>query len=343
MNNNTPESEKVLIIESIEQPIICGCCKDIIEKNDILNTTISCGHQYHYDCIYSAFLGNQTRGKLILECPYCRKKVNPLPEKDGFQYNSAIHSGILCYGEGNKHEYKWSNQHQGIKYCAFSKEGKYCNYFGASFGVGKKYCWKHHNAEHIGSTACKYNKFNNYCNLKVESDKEYCFYHKDYANVKYCKYITQHGKHKGKVCNKYTFDDNCLCLTHCKYKDKITNITEAEIPFLKTACCEIIKTGINKGNPCGVLDCKRHKKQTNQTNINNNQVNETKIINLNGINNKPVHIEVQKTLDIKIHTPIILDSDAINEITDTLMNNIYHELSENNKNIIDSLLTKYFK
>jgi hypothetical protein len=343
MSENTSEYGNVLTNISMEQNIVCGCCKDVIENDDILKTIISCGHQYHYDCIYNAFLGNQNRGKLVLECPYCRKKVNPLPEKDGFNYNNAIHSGILCYGEGNKHEYKWSIQHQGVKYCAFSKDGKYCNYFGASFGVGKKYCWKHHNTEHLGINSCKYINNNNFCNFKVETDQEFCVQHKEYAFAKYCKYVTQQGKHKGTICNKYTFDDNGLCLNHCKYANKVNNITEPEPIDLKIPCIEIIKTGIKKGNTCGVLNCKRHNKVKNVDNSNINQINETKIIELKVFNDKPVQVEVKKTIENNINMSINLDLDAVNEIKTKLMNDIYPELSEKNKNIVNLLITKYFK
>ena len=337
MNISIHEQDKVHIIDSYEQNVICGCCKDIIEKDDILHITISCGHEYHYDCIFNAFLGNQNRGKLVLECPYCRKKVNPLPEKEGFNYNSCIHSGLLCYGEGNQPEYKWSNQHQGNKYCLFSKEGKYCNQFGAYYGVGKKYCWKHHNSEHIGENACKYFKNNNFCNLKVEHEKEYCQVHKDYINVKNCKYKIQQGKHKGELCNKYTFDNHCLCSTHLIYKDKINTTSESKL-VNKIPCSEIIKSGINKGKICGVINCKRHNKLINA----NNLINDTKIIELKGINEIQEPVEVEKTLDNIVDNSNNL-TNSLGEIKDILMNDIYPELASDKKNIIELLISKYFK
>jgi len=327
--------ETVHIIEMPIQTVICGCCKDIIEKDDILYIQLSCGHEYHYDCIYNAFLGNQNRGKLVLECPYCRKKVNPLPEKEGFNYNSCIHSGLLCYGQGNQPEYKWSNQHQGMKYCIFSKEGKYCNNFGAYYGVGKKYCWTHHNKEHIGESACKYlfKTNNNYCNAKVEYGLEYCSIHKAYVDVKYCKYITQHGKHKGEMCNKYTFDDNCLCILHSKYKDKLITNNESKVP-----CSVIIKSGINKGKICGILNCKRHISAVSP-NL-DNQVNNTKIIELKGISDTPVHVEVEKTIDSLTKDNM---NNSIEEIRHIFTQYIYPELSLEKKNIIETLMSKFFK
>jgi hypothetical protein len=340
MTKNQTEPINVNIIESITiDDIICGCCKDIIEKDDLLNTTISCGHQYHYDCIYNAFLGNQKRGKLVLECPYCRKKVSPLQEMDGFTYNSTIHGGLLCYGEGNLIEYKWAKQHQGIKYCAFCKDGKYCNYYGAGFGLGKKYCWKHHKSEHLGPTYCKMKSKDVYCNMFVEPNKEYCFSHKEFINVKYCKYNIQHGNHKGDVCNKYTFDESGLCLSHLKYKDKINIITAPKQIISKTPCTELIKTGIRKGNTCGVLDCHRHKKTIGVS----QQVNKTKVIELKGIEEKPVVIYVEKSTDELSSEPIILDSEAVSEIKSVLIDNIYPSLSDEYKQILELMMTKYFK
>jgi len=331
------KEEKVHIIESYVESVTCGCCKDIIEKDDILHIILSCGHQYHYDCIYDAFIGNQKRGKLILECPYCRKKVNPLPEKEGFNYNSCIHSGLLCYGHGNHFQYKWTSQHLGDKYCIYCKKGKYCNNSEAFYGFEKKYCWTHHNKEHLGQSACKYLYKNNknFCNAKVEYQKEYCVNHKEYVNVKYCKYTFQHGKNKGEMCNEYTFDDNCLCNHHNKYKDKIMNNEESKI-----SCLEIIKTGINKGKICGIVNCKRHKTSIHQNM--NHQINNTKIIELKGINDAPVQVEVEKTIDSEIHNYVDLNN-TLGEIKDIFINYIYPELSLDKKSMIETLMSKFFK
>jgi hypothetical protein len=178
-----------------------------------------------------------------------------------------------------------------------------------------------------------------YCNMFVESNKEYCSSHKEFINVKYCKYVIQHGSHKGDVCNKYTFDECGLCLSHLKYKDKIDSITAPKPIISKTPCAEIIKTGIRKGNTCGVLDCHRHKKAIGVS----EQVNKTKVIELKGIDEKPVVIHVEKSVEDLSSEPIILDSEAVSEIKGTLMDIIYPSLSDGNKEILELLMTKYFK
>jgi hypothetical protein len=178
-----------------------------------------------------------------------------------------------------------------------------------------------------------------YCNMFVEPNKEYCFSHKEFINVKYCKYNIQHGNHKGDVCNKYTFDESGLCLSHLKYKDKINIITAPKQIISKTPCTELIKTGIRKGNTCGVLDCHRHKKTIGVS----QQVNKTKVIELKGIEEKPVVIYVEKSTDELSSEPIILDSEAVSEIKSVLIDNIYPSLSDEYKQILELMMTKYFK
>ena len=71
--------------EELEDCMICGenLCSD---KN--ISVEISCGHKYHYDCIYDWWCkiknGNIGKGKYKnRECPYCRVQCTMLPWIEG--------------------------------------------------------------------------------------------------------------------------------------------------------------------------------------------------------------------------------------------------------------------
>ena len=101
----------------------------------------------------------------------------------------------------------------------------------------------------------------------------------------------------------------------------------------------MIKTGPNKGNICGVVQCKRHKKLNELASI---PVNSTKIVQLTGIDDSPVPITVHKsTNDIAILNKKELSNSDVIEINETLMK-LLNVLDINGKEIVNQLINKYF-
>ena len=327
-----------------ESSNICYCCKDCLNNLDDDYMKLSCNHEYHYDCIYYAFSANKKRGSSVLECPYCRTKVKPLPEKNGFKYDSSIHSGINYNGLGNKLEYKWSSIHQGKDYCIYCKNGKVCNVYGSNYGLGQKYCWSHRNVENLGEHFCKY-KSAHYCNHPA-TIKGYCITHSEYATSVECSYIFQNGKYKGSLCKKLTLDMAGLCSSHIKYKDKIfTKVTETPIENtqIKIICNELIKTGPNKGKICGAVHCKRHIQHNEPPTT---SVNSTKIVELTGIDNPPFAITVHKSptdiLNSDKNESFVLNISDIIEIKETLLL-LINKLDIAGQEILSQLINKYFQ
>ncbi len=333
---------KVHIVET--QSLICSCCKDELSLVEDLYIKLSCGHEYHYDCIYSAFVANKKRSNNnILECPYCRKKVKPLPEKAGFNYDSSIHAGIINYTD--KLKYKWSNQHMGYDYCVYCKDGKYCNYKGVGFGMGKKYCYNHSKAEHFGEDHCVFKDKDNYCNLSVsQTDKPYCLYHKQYINAKECKYVFQNGNNKGQLCKKLSLDPCGLCTGHLKYKDKIDKIIEKSNQkptetVEKHICSETIKSGLNKGKICGIVNCKRHNKQVVAVEP---TVNSTKIVELKGLDDPYIVVQVEKSVEDHNLERIIIEKPDI-DIIKSAFSKLKEHLDIEGTIILNDIISKYFQ
>ncbi len=197
----------------------CNCCREEIDPLD--NCELSCGHAYHYDCIYYAFCANIKRGTYVKECPYCRKKVNPLPEKAGFPFDNYIH-GWCGLGGANKKIDKshFAPTHIGKGYCAF-KNGYnlICNAPNANYGVGSSYCFGHRNGGHLGKNYCKYKTLGGiYCNtFLIASATGSVAFCKNHLGSIECTEIIKSGKNKGTVCG------NMNCKRHKPNKDAVIN------------------------------------------------------------------------------------------------------------------------
>jgi len=224
-NSNT------IIINDVPSVNFCNCCREEIDSLD--NCNLSCGHVYHYDCIYYAFCANKKRGSLVLECPYCRKKVNPLPEKEGFLFDNYIHGGN--YKKQKMDKSKISTTHMGKGYCAFKKgNGLYCNSDHAMYGLNFSYCYSHRNVAHLGENYCKYKASDkgNYCNLFLlgNSNPKFC---KNHLNSTECVEILKTGKKKGMACGiidcKRHVKKNGVDKEEVKQKDAVNSVKIVEL------------------------------------------------------------------------------------------------------------------
>jgi hypothetical protein len=245
------------ICENKNNEIICACCKSSLNCTEELYIKISCGHEYHYDCIYDAFIFNKKRAALILECPYCRIPVSHIPEKEGYEFDLTIHRGII-----NRSDAIWSKTQLGKYYCHYKCGDLYCNKH-STHGKEKKYCYAHRNFEFLGDGYCPIKKGLKYCNICCQDDNKYCVYHSKFENALKCNYVYGKGNKKGQLCGKITIDNNVKCKLHNKCIETNHNKT----------CIALLKKGKNKGNICGkkTLDetdfCKSHTNLVNDQNI----------------------------------------------------------------------------
>jgi len=71
---------------------ICGICA-CVKENEVI---LSCNHSYCYDCIYDWFKVKRIkktfndRDGILLECPYCKQKVNKIPLLEKYVYIRGI-------------------------------------------------------------------------------------------------------------------------------------------------------------------------------------------------------------------------------------------------------------
>ena len=247
--------------------IRCGCChEDFDNEIDNINVqTLSCGHKYHYECIYDAFLFNKKRGACILECPYCRKKITPIHIKENIDYNEYIHIETPS-------EILWLDFKLGSNHCCYQNaNNKYCNALHHT-NTGVMLCSKHRNKIHKGiGYCCLKMTTNNWCNIKVVDTKnaQYCWHHEKYDTYYNCCHIFKSGRTKGTKCGALSMEP--YCEKHLKQLNKKTadltsliNLTSSssssEAIILNTiqVCVYIYRRGESKGQQCGLLNCQKH-------------------------------------------------------------------------------------
>lgn len=248
-------------VQIIDSPVEnCGCCKDILLESDPLFIRLSCKHPYHYDCIYDAFLYNKKRNQTVLECPYCRKTVLPLPEREGYTLLPSIHFGL--------NGANWNTKYiDGC--CNFLKDGKYYCNKSEICDTNNKLCWAHRNIIHKEGK-CAFKSGLLYCNNTCVG--QYCFKHCKYESLKKCSYQSKSGKQ----CKSWISLENENCSIHQALKEKEKDIV---------TCKAILKLGKRKGEICGAKNCKRH--VINET---NSEVKDIEIIPVV----QPVIVNVEK-------------------------------------------------
>jgi len=285
-------------INIIDTGKTCPCCKDDLNESAIDYIKISCGHEYHYDCILDAFEFNKKRGTNVLECPYCRLAVKPIPIKDNYDYCNTIHGG-LTYIPGISD--KWNIKHKGPSCCQYkNKNNLYCNSAVSLSSFNKIYCWSHSNVEHIGHHFCAFKKNENYCN-KYSGSELYCYKHKTYENAKKCIYTFASGYNKGNKCDKWCWlteaNPVSLCLSHLKHKDKFIENSNHVVNNNGLVCNYIYQRGTKKGQTCGIINCKNstHKSNTKKLENSGEQVNTNKIVSIVNVAEPPIIVHVEKS------------------------------------------------
>lgn len=304
-----------------EEENICICCKDIFElPEDIYKLT--CGHIGHYECFYMSFKFNIKRGSCVLECPYCRKNVKPLPDKTGFNHCQFIHDGLSITNVNSTKLFQWTANHEGTGYCKYSKNGSYCNVKFGDWGNGpnKDMCYTHKNYTHYGNNYCKACKSGKYCNnlltLNINS-KHYCWKHKDLENKVEC----SHVKLNGVKCLTLTSDKTGMC---DKHNTVCQNTTKKENVF---KCKEVFKSGKRKGTVCNVINCKRHSKTPIESDVLEKTIiksssNAFVPVNVNSPNNSKETLDLTETDGSLYNSKETLDlKETIIHYTEEIINN----------------------
>ena len=254
---------------------ICLITNQILIDNFV---ELNCGHKFNYIPLYNDIYnhkkkfnnleGSATSLKMNeIRCPYCRKKQSGVLPYYANLISEKI-DGVNFY-DNTKVQDKVCNSNNGYTFgkCEFiiptPNTPTLCpiTYVTKLECDNKSYCWTHNKI-----MIKKYEK------EKKEKEKE--------AQKKLIKEAKQKEKEEKKA------EKEALKKTIKKNKDLILSITDVEdenivvsinpeIQSINEGCTQIIKTGTNKGNQCGlaVLNdclCKRHynlKNKSNNVNI----------------------------------------------------------------------------
>ena len=140
MNNIIDEFEKLELEDKI-----CGICSCVKENEIILN----CKHSFCYDCIYDWLIMKKKKttfydkNSILLECPYCKQKIDKLPLLEKYKYIRGItNSKEITPKKINKNEIPKTNNNLMICNAPIkSKNNTLCQNKGKEcFGY---YCGKH--------------------------------------------------------------------------------------------------------------------------------------------------------------------------------------------------------
>lgn len=225
---------------------------------------LGCNHKFNYDAIYNDILNHKKKYNLMerraiksheIRCPYCRTiHQNLLPQRDGYK---KVH-GVNHFDEVQETLSKINHSHP--EYI----QGE-CKYLGPS-----------ENTENI-----PYKCNNKYVKLLQLDGKHYCIMH---HHTVLCKIIKEtkikekENKIKEKeekkaavLLAKNKLKEEKLLLKLAKL-EKLAKNPKSENVILSSSttngCSQILKSGINKGSPCGNKICQdglcgRHYKSQN--------------------------------------------------------------------------------
>ena len=251
---------------------ICLISKQPLMENFV---AMKCGHKFNYIPLFKDLYNHKknfnnlesSSGKLDkneIRCPYCRMKQTellPYYENIGVQKVMGIND---IYVEPNKTN-QLSFLHDKCEYVENSSNGEnntpiLCYYYGTpiclvgngtNYGDTKRYCWKH-----------KKMMIRKYKQELLEKEKQAKLDEKLKAKKlkEEAKLLEKEEKKKSKLLQK-----------ELKQKNKIQNvvlgpsIVQQEEEKQQVGCIALLKTGVNKGKPCGRnicnlehKTCKRH-------------------------------------------------------------------------------------
>ena len=257
---------------------------------------MDCGHKFNYIPLYNDIVNHKKKFNLMeglhsklnineIRCPYCRKKQNHLlPYYEEFGLEKV--NGVNFYDQNlkplqsnytyisHKCEYQYPNPTYDISKPESDTNSKYLNY--QSCG--------HYN----GTKILVYNKTNSSEPITYGDTKYYCYTHKKEMIKQYKlqqKEKEKEEKKQLKILEKETklLEKQTAKAKEKEEKQKVKALKKTFLPekVLKkelisenvvlgpsnvtnqTGCVQILKTGVNKGNPCGCKIvsenmCKRH-------------------------------------------------------------------------------------
>jgi hypothetical protein len=234
---NNEEDDDVCLITN--QPLV----EKFVELN--------CGHKFNYLPLYNDIYNHKQKFNSMesslsslkmneIRCPYCRaKQTDVLPYYEELMLEKV--NGVNFYDE---------------TVMVSSSYFKYMHYFAGKCEFGST-----HDSEFIP-------KICNVIYVSKLDDKTYCCFHKNLIMNRKKKDIQLKEKEEKTKIKKELKQKEKEEKEEKKEKEKKKNkeeniIISSSIIINKDGCCQILKTGINKGNTCG-LDilsdglCKRH-------------------------------------------------------------------------------------
>jgi len=270
----------------------CLITNELLIDNHVI---LDCNHKFNYIPLYNDLINHKlkfnylesTSGKLYvneIRCPYCRQKQTkllPYYEELGLKKVNGVNffdpSNKICYNNSCsfKCEYKFPNANYDISKPETDTNQKYilCN-------------------NHYSTKILIYNSKNPQEPITYDDNNYYCYKHKKEMIKKYklkekedLKIVKQKEKEDMKIAKKKEKED--LKIAKKKEKEDLKGSKKKQSenivlgPIIienqtnNLGCIQILKTGQNKGNPCGckiVTEnmCKRHYSLNNKdSNISN--------------------------------------------------------------------------
>lgn len=250
--------------------------------------TLKCGHKFNYIPLYHDIVNHKKKFNLMegsngklktdeIRCPYCRKKQNELliyyeelglEKIDGVNfYDPNLKQQNTNYHYStHKCEFKWPNSFYDPNKPESDTNCKYLNY--QSCG------------HYSGTKISIYNNENPSQPITYGDDKYYCYTHKKEMIKQYKLQQKEKEKLEKKKAKELEKQTKILEKQNAKMKEKEEKqkakeaakalkknpITENVVlgpSMVQSGCIQILKTGLNKGKPCGCNIfsenmCKRH-------------------------------------------------------------------------------------
>ena len=272
----------------------CLISNELLTNNHV---TMKCGHKFNYIPLYNDLLNHKQKfnnmegsNKLQinqLRCPYCRKKQNellPYYEELGLKKINGVNFFDPTAKQHYHHSYHNSEK------CKFQMQNPNYDETKLESVTNKKYfqC-----GSYYATTIQIYNPQNPSQPITYNDENHYCYCHKKLMIKQYkaeekqkAKELEKAAKQKIKEEAKAAKDLEKQKLKEEKQKTKelaklmkkkpVENIVlgPSDVNIEQNGCIQILKTGPNKGKPCGCKItsenlCGRHFKLVNNIIINN--------------------------------------------------------------------------